>query len=221
MFKRGVNFFSPPQQKNSQRIHFSSFLHFSSLSLSSLAISPACVLPMPAASSIIRLRLDVYRTHSKNLFGKKVMEGDYPPAPSTPPEPAPPDPSLSTAARDPRSNDRRLMIQQGLDGVGGLRRLVKASTMPVGGSHTSLEDITCNNLQKKPTSFPPFFFLFPGVRTFFIHSLSNEFVCEKMHMTFVCSSCVRAWLRLCQVEVRKDPLSIQNQLSLFLCVLDG
>ena len=74
---------------------------------------------------------------------KKVMEGDYPPAPSTPPEPAPPDPSLSTASRDPRSNDRRLMLQQGLEGVPGLRRLVKASTMPAGGSHTSLEDITC------------------------------------------------------------------------------
>ena len=127
---------------------------------------------MPAASSIIRLRLDVYRTHSKNLFGKKVMEGDYPPAPSTPPEPAPPDPSLSTAARDPRSNDRRLMIQQGLDGVGGLRRLVKASTMPVGGSHTSLEDITCNNLQKKAHNFSPIFFYFFPVSE---HSSSIHF----------------------------------------------
>jgi len=65
------------------------------------------------------------------------LESDYalPPGPSTPPEPAPPDPSLMTSVHDPR----RLYGHQGADGV---RRLVKASTMPaVGGS---LEDITCN-----------------------------------------------------------------------------
>jgi len=79
---------------------------------------------------------------SKSFHCKRqVMEGDYPPAPSTPPEPAPPDP------RDPRSNtDRRLMLQQGLDSGAGFRRLMKASTMPAAGSHTSLEDMTCKIL---------------------------------------------------------------------------
>jgi len=125
------------------------------------------------------------------------MEGDYPPAPSTPPEPAPPDPSLSTAARDPRSNDRRLMIQQGLEGVGGLRRLVKASTMPVGGSHTSLEDITCNNL-KKHHHFPPFL-LFPGVKTFFIQFYFKTSLLVKKCTSPLCvlrvrvCSCVVEW----------------------------
>ena len=95
------------------------------------------------------------------------MDSDhYPPAPSTPPEPAPPDPSMSNAARDPRSSmgsERLLMLQQqahpkglisplaptmasgvggGIDMAPGGRRLVKASTMPA-GSHTSLDDITC------------------------------------------------------------------------------
>ena len=51
---------------------------------------------------------------------------------STPPEPAPPDPALAH------------LRMQGLEltGEAHYRRLVKASTMP-GGSHTSLEDITC------------------------------------------------------------------------------
>jgi len=51
---------------------------------------------------------------------------------STPPEPAPPDPALAN------------LRMQGLEltGEAHYRRLVKASTMP-GGSHTSLEDITC------------------------------------------------------------------------------
>ena len=51
---------------------------------------------------------------------------------STPPEPAPPDPALA-----------HLRMQSlELTGEAHYRRLVKASTMP-GGSHTSLEDITC------------------------------------------------------------------------------
>ena len=51
---------------------------------------------------------------------------------STPPEPAPPDPALA-----------HLRIQSlELTGEAHYRRLVKASTMP-GGSHTSLEDISC------------------------------------------------------------------------------
>jgi hypothetical protein len=100
-----------------------------------------------------------------------VIEPDYPPAPSTPPEPAPPDPSLSTAARDPRSNDRRFMIQQGLDAVPGLRRLVKASTMPTGGSHTSLEDITCKNVPSiLPSLATP-----PQNKHSSIHSISSCF----------------------------------------------
>ena len=126
-----------PLRKNCFNILFS---FSSSLSLSFLSFLPAF------DASVFISPIRTYSFGFVELFcPKKVMEGDYPPAPSTPPEPAPPDPSLSTASRDPRSNDRRLMLQQGLEGVPGLRRLVKASTMPAGGSHTSLEDITCKN----------------------------------------------------------------------------
>lgn len=85
--------------------------------------------------------------------------------PSTPPEPAPPDPSLGNSVRDPRSAavaqpsvgsmvsssssaSKQQRILNRFDNStsslesSGYRRLVKASTMPA-GSHTSLEDITC------------------------------------------------------------------------------
>jgi hypothetical protein len=129
-------------------------LHFFSLSLFS-TFSPLAIF---------------FQTPVK-FFRQKVLEADYPPAPSTPPEPAPPDPSLSTAARDPRSNDRRFLLQQGLEGVSGFRRLMKASTMPTaGGSHTSLEDITCKKT-------PPLFLMFRSlVRGCAIHPfIENSF----------------------------------------------
>ncbi len=96
----------------------------------------------------------------------KGLEPDYPlpPAPSTPPEPAPPDPSLMTSARDPR----RLYGHQGADGV---RRLVKASTMPAGGSHTSLEDITCNYWFRIFLYLPSCWIPFLGDRSLFTLSI--------------------------------------------------
>ena len=77
----------------------------------------------------------------------------YPPAPSTPPEPAPHDPSLGNSKNDPRSS---MGSSGGLKSLAnptasssaplGQHRLVKASTMPSTGNHPSLEDVnTCMN----------------------------------------------------------------------------
>ena len=86
----------------------------------------------------------------------------YPPAPSTPPEPAPPDPSLGNSINDPRSamgsnvgpksltdhsSSLFLPPQNSSASSTGQQRLVKASTMPTTGSHPSLEDMTCTKLQ--------------------------------------------------------------------------
>ena len=87
----------------------------------------------------------------------------YPPAPSTPPEPAPPDPSLGNSINDPRSamgsntgpqslkdKDSLLFLppqSSSASSTGGHQRLVKASTMPTTTcSHPSLEDVTCMKL---------------------------------------------------------------------------
>ena len=74
----------------------------------------------------------------------------YPPAPSTPPEPAPHDPSLGNSKNDPRSSmGSSSGVIKSLSNTSssssaplGQHRLVKASTMPSTGNHPSLEDVT-------------------------------------------------------------------------------
>ena len=79
----------------------------------------------------------------------------YPHAPSTPPEPAPHDPSLGNSITDPRSSmgssgGLKTMTDNNPSTASiGQQRLVKASTMPSTGSHPSLEDVTCRTLQFK------------------------------------------------------------------------
>ena len=79
----------------------------------------------------------------------------YPHAPSTPPEPAPHDPSLGNSINDPRSSMgssgglKSLTESNPSSAPIGQQRLVKASTMPSTGSHPSLEDVTCRTLQFK------------------------------------------------------------------------
>ena len=74
----------------------------------------------------------------------------YPHAPSTPPEPAPHDPSLGNSKNDPRSSmGSSSGVIKSLSNTSssssaplGQHRLVKASTMPSTGNHPSLEDVT-------------------------------------------------------------------------------
>ena len=83
----------------------------------------------------------------------------YPHAPSTPPEPAPHDPSLGNSKNDPRASMgsngglKSLTNTSSSSAPLGQHRLVKASTMPSTGSHPSLEDVTTcrtsNNLENR------------------------------------------------------------------------
>ena len=74
----------------------------------------------------------------------------YPHAPSTPPEPAPHDPSLGNSKNDPRSSmGSSSGVIKSVSNTSssssaplGQHRLVKASTMPSTGNHPSLEDVT-------------------------------------------------------------------------------
>lgn len=94
------------------------------------------------------------------------IDGDetYPLDPSTPPEPAPHDPSLGNSITDPRSSMCSNVSLKSLSNTENTShflpqqksaaavppeehpRLVKASTMPSTGSHPSLEDSTCRLL---------------------------------------------------------------------------
>ena len=124
--------------------------------LSSICFVPSVAFPNGFLWFLVFLAFS--KLTNATLYTGMERDGIYPPAPSTPPEPAPPDPSLGNSMSDPRSamgsnagprsladssSSHFLQLQNSSTSSKGQQRLVKASTMPATGSHPSLEDMTC------------------------------------------------------------------------------